>query len=180
MTCDNSPLLICRVRCEAGSPVPATPRRTALRSPATLPSGGHRLGPAREAPQGIPRLIASLFALTRHLSAYKQPGGPDCRPARPVRSNRTPGDGVHQHQLRLTSPVPLPTRRPVAPCPRGPASTRPRPLPPPTWGATFASPARQSGTDEVSLMDHGSPSADWTDVWKLPWTRPVPSPKETD
>ena len=53
--------------------------------------------------------------------------------------------------LRLTSPVPLPTRRPVAPCPRGPASTRPRPLPPPTWGATFASPARQSGTDEVSL-----------------------------
>ena len=54
--------------------------------------------------------------------------------------------------LRLTSPVPLPTRRPVAPCPRGPASTRPRPLPPPTWGATFASPARQSGTDEVSLM----------------------------
>ena len=62
-----------------------------------------------------------------------------------------PAAGYVQVDVRLTSPVPLPTRRPVAPCPRGPASTRPRPLPPPTWGATFASPARQSGTDEVSL-----------------------------
>ena len=61
------------------------------------------------------------------------------------------GSGSAAQDVRLTSPVPLPTRRPVAPCPRGPASTRPRPLPPPTWGATFASPARQSGTDEVSL-----------------------------